>query len=169
MDRGQTGWVRRVLDAPTSRSAALAPEPPTAPPAPRAVRVEQGSTLEGTLALDRSLEIEGEYRGGINCREGVTVGETGTVEANIRARCVEIRGAVVGDIDASREVILRAGGRLHGKVSTPSFVVERGAFFNGETRMYRPELAAQARREAESAGDEPAAPDRPAVAAPVAE
>jgi len=169
MDRGQTGWVRRVLDVPASRSAAPEPEPPVAPPAPRAVRVEQGSALEGTLALDRSIEIEGEYRGSIDCREGVTVGETGTVEANIRARCVEIRGAVVGDIDASREVILHAGGRLHGKVSTPSFVLERGAFFNGETRMYRPELAAQARRAAEATSDEPAAPLRQAAPAPASE
>lgn len=169
MDRGQTGWVRRVLDVPASRSAAPRPEPPAAPPAPRAVRVEHGSTLEGTLALDRSIEIEGEYRGAIDCREAVTVGETGTVEANVRARCVEIRGAVVGDIDASREVILRAGGRLHGKVSTPSFVVERGAFYNGETRMYRPELAAQARHGEETASDEPTPSVGPAVAVPASE
>lgn len=169
MDRGETGWVRRVLDVPASRRVVPEPEPPVAPPAPRAVRVEQGSALEGTLALDRSIEIEGEYRGAIDCREGVTVGETGTVEANIRARCVEIRGAVVGDIDASREVILHAGGRLHGKVSTPSFVLERGAFFNGETRMYRPELAAQARVAAEATSDEPAPALQPTAAAPASE
>jgi len=52
---------------------------------------------------------------------------------------VVIRGAVVGDVTASREVVIHAGARLHGDVETPSLVIERGAFFNGRTRMYRPE------------------------------
>jgi cytoskeletal protein CcmA (bactofilin family) len=49
----------------------------------------------------------------------------------------------VGEVHAAREVVLHASGRLQGSVETPSFVVERGAVFNGETRMFRPELSAR--------------------------
>ena len=52
---------------------------------------------------------------------------TPTIEAPIRARTVEIRGAVVGDIVASREVVIHPSGKLHGNVETPSLVVARGA------------------------------------------
>jgi cytoskeletal protein CcmA (bactofilin family) len=69
--------------------------------------------------------------------------EGGTVEAPIRARTVEIRGAVVGDVVASREVVIHASGRLHGDVEAPSLVVARGAFYNGRTKMFRPERVVQ--------------------------
>ena len=51
---------------------------------------------------------------------------------------------MVGDVVASREVVIFATGRLHGDVETPSFVIERGATFSGRTRMYRPERSLQA-------------------------
>jgi cytoskeletal protein CcmA (bactofilin family) len=73
----------------------------------------------------------------------VTVGIAAAIEGDICARSVQVRGAVVGDVAASREVVIHATGRVHGDVSTPSLVVERGAFFNGRTRMYRPELIAR--------------------------
>jgi cytoskeletal protein CcmA (bactofilin family) len=97
--------------------------------------------MSGRLALARPLVIEGEFRGAIESESSVVVSETGSVEASIRARSVEIRGAVVGDVSSAREVVIHAGGRLHGDVETPSLVIERGAFFNGRTRMYRPEHA----------------------------
>jgi cytoskeletal protein CcmA (bactofilin family) len=99
--------------------------------------------MSGKLALDRPLLIEGEFRGAIESESSVVVSEAGSVEAAIRARSVAIHGAVVGDVRASREVVIHAGGRLHGDVETPSLVIERGAFFNGRTRMYRPEHAAR--------------------------
>jgi cytoskeletal protein CcmA (bactofilin family) len=64
---------------------------------------------------------------------------------------------VAGDVAASREVVIHATGRIHGDVSTPSLVVERGAFFNGRTRMYRPEIVARMNSiHSEAAEDQPA-------------
>lgn len=54
-----------------------------------------------------------------------------------------MRGAVVGDVVASREVVIFASGRPHGDVESPSVVIERGATFNGRVRMYRPERSVQ--------------------------
>ena len=100
--------------------------------------------MNGRLVVEQSLRIEGEFRGELESASSVFVSETGAVEAPIRARTVEIRGAVVGDVVAAREVVIFATGRLHGDVETPSLVVERGATFNGRTRMYRPERSVQA-------------------------
>ena len=72
----------------------------------------------------------------------------GSVEARIRGRSVEIQGAVKGDVEAQREVVLRAGSRLHGNVKAPSFIIERGAFFNGRTEMYRPQAVVRERTDA---------------------
>jgi len=153
------GWRRVVPDAretaaprpARAKDAARAPAPvpagpeaAAAPAAPEASRLERGCEMSGTLALARPLVIEGEFRGAIANESTVEVSETGSVEASIRARSLVIRGAVVGDVSASREVVIHAGGRLHGDVETPSLVIERGAFFTGRTRMYRPEHALRA-------------------------
>jgi len=160
MPIGPRGWRRVVPDAPQEGARSAAAEPaaevatPAAAPAadasaqeqapPGSSRIERGCEMSGKLALERPLLIEGEFRGAIVSGSSVVVSESGSVEASIRARSVVIHGAVVGDVTASREVVVHAGARLHGDVETPSLVIERGAFFNGRTRMYRPEHAARA-------------------------
>jgi cytoskeletal protein CcmA (bactofilin family) len=158
MPIGPRGWRRVVPDAREEAARPARVEPaagtalPAAAPAAEASavesapssRIERGCEMSGTLALARPLVIEGEFSGSIACESSVVVTESGSVEASIRARSVVIRGAVVGDVSASREVVIHAGARLHGDVETPSLVVERGAFFNGATRMYRPEHALRA-------------------------
>jgi cytoskeletal protein CcmA (bactofilin family) len=160
MDTHPTGW-RRLLPGAAVRNATLPPpEPESRASEPGVLLIEDGVEMNGRLVVPRSLRIEGEVRGAIESGNTVFVSETGAVEAPIRARSVEIRGAVVGDVTASREIVIHATGRLHGDVETPSLVVERGATFNGRSRMYRPERNLQA----------PAAPKRhPAVSPPESE
>jgi cytoskeletal protein CcmA (bactofilin family) len=140
------GWRHLRIGAPAA-DAPAAP-PPASPHAAAApgdgfVRIECGVEMTGRLVVERPLCIEGEFRGELESAGAVVVSESGTVEAPIRARTVEIRGAVVGDVVASREVVIHANGRLHGDVEAPSLVIARGAFFNGRTRMYRPERVIQ--------------------------
>ncbi len=150
METRIVGWRRLVLGAPSNETAPPPPERKSGASEAVVAIVEIGVEMNGRLVVPQSLRIEGEFRGELESAGSVFVSETGAVEAPIRARTVEIRGAVVGDIVASREVVIHATGRLHGDVETPSLVVLRGATFNGHTRMYRPERSVQT----------PAAPDR---------
>jgi cytoskeletal protein CcmA (bactofilin family) len=136
------GWKRLTTE---DLSAAAAEPGGDAPPPPQTTRIEPGCEVDGTLKLEGPLTIEGEFRGAIDCGDDVTVRASGTVEAAIRARSLIIEGAVVGDVSATREVVITATGRLHGDVETPCLAVERGAFFQGQTRMYRPEVVARRR------------------------
>jgi cytoskeletal protein CcmA (bactofilin family) len=144
MDNRTGGWRRLVPGAAEQKAAATPePEPVARVSEPGVTVIEPGVEMNGRLVVPHSLRIEGEFRGQIECAAAVLVSETGAVEAPIRARTIEIRGAVVGNLVASREVVLHPTGRLHGDVETPSLVVMRGATFNGGTRMYRPERGAQ--------------------------
>jgi cytoskeletal protein CcmA (bactofilin family) len=144
MDNRTGGWRRMVLGAPELTTATPEPEQAAGASEPGVALIESGVEMNGRLVVPQSLRVEGEFRGEIESAATVFISETGAVEAPIRARTVEIRGAVVGDIVASREVVIHATGRLHGDVETPSLVVVRGATFNGRTKMYRPERSAQA-------------------------
>jgi cytoskeletal protein CcmA (bactofilin family) len=136
-----------VLGADAPSAAPVEPTQPEHEPAsvrePGMSLIEPGVEMNGRLVVPHSLRVEGEFRGSIESAASVFVSETGAVEAPIRARTVEIRGAVVGDIVATREVVIHPTGKLHGNVETPSFVVSRGATFNGRTQMYRPERGVQ--------------------------
>jgi cytoskeletal protein CcmA (bactofilin family) len=133
---GTRGWRRHLTGPdPEPREQAEVAAPSGPPP----TRIEPGCEIEGNFALDGPLVVEGEFRGAIECGASVTVSEHGSVEAGIEGREVNIHGAVVGDITARREVVLHPTARVHGNLTAPSVVIERGAFFQGETRMFRPE------------------------------
>lgn len=138
-----TGWRRIVVGTAQDDPPADSKSGTATAPAAASVRIERGMEISGRLVVEKSLHVEGEFRGEIESGSHVLVTESGTVEAPIRARSVEIHGAVVGDVTAAREVVIHATGRLHGDVETPSLTIARGAFFNGCTRMYRPERMAQ--------------------------
>ena len=145
-----SGWERLEIGRRLTRRGAAAVEAPKASAAegPTAY-IQEGCEVEGTLSVENSLRVQGEFRGRIKAGDTVTVDERATVIGDIQARIVIIHGAVVGDVTASREVVIQATGRLHGDVKTPAFQVERGAFLTGRTEMYRPERAIHAQRDAD--------------------
>ena len=140
----QSGWRRLVIGGSAQGEAAA--QAPAAASAPEVhfARIERGVEMSGRLVTEKPLRIEGEFRGEIESASTVIVTEGGSVEAPIRARTVEIRGAVVGNVTASRELVVYATGRVHGDMEAPSLVIERGAFVNGRAHMYRPLSALQA-------------------------
>jgi cytoskeletal protein CcmA (bactofilin family) len=133
------GWRRLALGAPAANAPVQLPQAGVGAPEADAACIAHGVEMSGRLVIAKPLRIDGEFRGQLESTSSVLVSETGAVEAPIRARSVEIHGAVVGDVVASREVVVFTTGRLHGDVETPSLVIARGATFNGRTRMYRPE------------------------------
>ena len=153
MDMPRTGWRRLVVGATAQESTPSRLETEPALAEPGVAVIASGVEMNGRLVVSQSLRIDGEFRGELKSGGSVCVTESGTVEAPIRARAVEIHGAVVGDIVASREVVIHPTGRLHGDVETPSLVVARGATFNGRSHMYRPERAARSSAPADSAAD----------------
>jgi cytoskeletal protein CcmA (bactofilin family) len=136
----RSGWQKLEIGRRLTRQDATAAEAPQAPVAAgHTACIQEGAEVEGRLALENSIRIQGEFRGQIEAGETVTVDERATVTGDIQARTVIIYGAVAGNVDASREVVIHATGRLHGNVKTPALEVVRGAFFSGRTKMYRPE------------------------------
>jgi cytoskeletal protein CcmA (bactofilin family) len=152
-ERPQRRWMRQVIET---------PEPPPAAPAPvMRTFIDPGAVFEGTLRLREDLRIECEFRGRIDCEGTLVVGPTGCVEGDIRAREVEISGAVVGNVVAPRQLVLRAGARLHGDVETACLEIEKHAFFNGRTVMVQPLAALRAQTEPRAPEPAPADPVKP--------
>ena len=163
MEKSWSGWQRKSVPGSVADPDTRAPGNSDAGAERLTTFFDDGCEVNGRLIVKTSIEIDGEFRGVIESDEAVTVGTEAAIEGDIRARSVQVRGAVVGDVAASREIVIHATGRIHGDVSTPSLVVERGAFFNGRTRMYRPELVARANSTCSDAAEDPPQQVRAAI------
>jgi cytoskeletal protein CcmA (bactofilin family) len=118
--------------------------------------IASGAIFEGTLTLKGDFRIDTEFRGELETDGTITVGPEGTVVGNIRAREVVIRGAVVGDVFAPRQLIVEPTGKLHGDIETACLEIQKHAFFKGNTSMTQPQ--AYRRLERAEALEQAAAP-----------
>jgi cytoskeletal protein CcmA (bactofilin family) len=139
MEPSKPSWTSRILQRAESKPVPEETPIEPVPTGPPVAVIDSGCSMDGRLVMDRPIRIEGHLRGEVETSDVVVVAETGSVEGSIRARSIIIYGAVVGNVTGRREVELRAGGKLHGDVITSSFELERGAYFNGHTRMLRPQ------------------------------
>ena len=118
----------------TDRLANSASSPDTAIGPPTAF-IDQGSEFEGKLSFKDTARIDGRFRGEISSENTLEVGETGQIDADVKAQNVMISGEVTGKITAARMVVLFKTARVKGTITTPSLIVEEGANFNGEIAM----------------------------------
>ncbi len=92
-------------------------------------------TIEGNIAGDGELQIDGVVRGDVRVAR-LTVGETGHVEGSIYAEAVEVRGRVVGSI-TSKQVRLYGTAYIDGDITHEQLAMETGAFFQGRSLKFQ--------------------------------
>lgn len=107
---------------------------------PNAVTLGPRDELRGTLSVEGDVRIEGTVEGELRAGGDVDI-ETGSkVNARIEGRNVAVRGAVVGDVVATKRLSVHGSGSVTGDVTTPRLRVDDGTTVNGRITM-RPEEA----------------------------
>ena len=120
--------------------------------------IGKGMAIRGQIRSRESLYIDGEVDGTLDLPEcRLTVGPHGRVGADARAREIEVLGSLTGDLEASKKITIRKGGRLIGDLRTPGIVIEEGAYYKGKieivTLEQRPQLARPEPLRKAAAGD----------------
>src|SRR5690242_16937734 len=135
-------WSDRKHDNPANRwpgnqENRIDPLPSRGPvPGSNMTVIGQAMVIRGEIASREDLQVEGEVDGTLelpNVR--LTVGPKGRVGAGAIAREVEVLGTVMGDVDASKKITIRRGGRLVGDLRTPGIVIDDGAYFKGKIEI----------------------------------
>ena len=106
-----------------------------APGAASGLMLGRGVHLEGKLTFAGTVRIDAAKFVGSIITDVLVVGEGAKIDATITCGTSVVQGEVNGDITAKSGVEIRAGARVRGDLETPSLVVEKGAFFQGATRM----------------------------------
>lgn len=94
-----------------------------------------GSTLRGTLMVEGTLRVEGEFDGDLlNC-DRLEVGPHGTVRVDVHVRDAFIEGQMHGSILAEGRVVLLTGAKVDGDLTCRRVVIEDGVHFTGRCLM----------------------------------
>src|SRR6266545_4501591 len=94
-----------------------------------------GSEFEGKLTFEGTVRIDGKFTGTIVSGDVLVVGEGAKISAEITCGTVIVHGEVQGNIRAKSLVELHQPARVHGNLETPSLVIEKGVFFEGQCKM----------------------------------
>jgi len=97
--------------------------------------IGQGSVFEGTINVPHSIRIDGKFSGKIQTAEALTVGESGLIEAEVKALNAFIFGRVVGNMYIEERVELHTSAIVVGDLHAKELVVKEGAVYHGHCSM----------------------------------
>ncbi|WP_448583810.1 bactofilin family protein [Thermocrinis sp.] len=97
--------------------------------------ISAGTVFEGNLTITEGLtRIDGEIVGNVTGNGGIIIGESGSIKGDINVESVIVYGKILGNIKA-KNVELRRGSTVKGKIEVYELYVEKGAIYNGECIM----------------------------------
>ena len=103
--------------------------------------------IEGDLASDGDIKVEGMVTGKIKTSKNLYVGKEARIEADVEAGNAVCAGTIKGDIKVKEALTLTESGRINGNVTCNRLSVAEGATINGNCTM--PESGAAAEEETE--------------------
>jgi cytoskeletal protein CcmA (bactofilin family) len=123
--------------------------------------------ITGSIVSDGEVQMDGTVDGDIRAGS-LIIGEDSSVNGEVYAETVVIRGKVSGSIRA-RQVQLASTARIEGDIVHAALSVESGAFFDGNCRHASDPLnetgSSGPANDAKTATSKPPAPSKPAAVA----
>ncbi|MGD8377896.1 MAG: polymer-forming cytoskeletal protein [Acidobacteriota bacterium] len=88
--------------------------------------------IKGEVQADEDLVVDGKVEGQIFVKKHrLTLGESGKVQGDIKARWIALSGEVNGNVHAGDRVEITSSGRVNGDINTPRLVITEGACIKG--------------------------------------
>jgi cytoskeletal protein CcmA (bactofilin family) len=99
--------------------------------APTRSVVDACLVITGNLQSDRDVQVDGEIHGDVNCSQ-LVVSKDATINGNVTAEEVVVRGKVKGIIRAD-QVVLQETAHVESDIFHKSLIIEQGACFDGQS------------------------------------
>jgi len=96
--------------------------------------VGEKTRLDGKMRSEKSVRIDGELFGNIECEEVVIIGKKGIATSDIKAKEVILEGIVNGSV-ITEKLVIKATGKLIGDTNVKSLIVEEGGKLFGRSAM----------------------------------
>ncbi len=128
--------ARRVGEKPMLGSAAQRDD--------RRLTVARGITLKGEVAGCQRLTVEGSVEATLTDCQVLDVAENGSFSGKATVEQAEVRGRVDGELTVLGRLLVRATGRISGKVRYQDLSIEQGGRIAGQVELLPEESEAAA-------------------------
>jgi cytoskeletal protein CcmA (bactofilin family) len=131
-------------------------------------RIDSQTTIDGTVATEADLLVEGRITGSVTCGGTVYVASGAEIDARVEASAIVVAGTLSGTVRCTGRLEIRPTGIVRASVDTERLVILEGGVYEGQLRMETP--AADVAEEPEAiegtaADDEATEPPSPAPTA----
>ena len=97
--------------------------------------IGEGTVFEGTIVVPHSIRVDGTVKGKIETSEVLTLGSSGIIEADVKAKSAIIGGKIQGNVSVEDRIELEQNAVLIGDVRTRDIIINEGAVFHGNCSM----------------------------------
>lgn len=97
--------------------------------------LDRDTEFSGEIKFKDNLRIDGIFKGKILSGNGLIIGDSADIDAEIEVNRISINGKVKGSIKAKEKIEIFSKGRILGNIITPKITIEDGAFFQGSCQM----------------------------------
>ena len=103
----------------------------------KSIRAYMGedTSFTGTLAFQGTVRIDGKFEGEVITDDTLIVGETGDLNAEIKAGTIICKGKIRGLLVATKRIEIYSTSEVLGNIRTPSLFIEAGSIFDGNCDM----------------------------------
>ncbi len=99
--------------------------------------IGKGMTVEGKLTFDSTVRIDGVFKGEIDAKGTLVVGEGAFIEAEVKVDTAIVTGEINGVVEATKRIELQSPGKIIGEVKTPNLIIGDGAVLDGTCVMLK--------------------------------
>lgn len=92
-------------------------------------------SFDGTINFDEPLVVKGHVSGELKTESDLYVAESATLDANVKARRISLKGTLHGDVNALERIEIFSGATLQGNIETPDVIIQSGSHFTGRCVM----------------------------------
>jgi len=130
--KGGDSPEKKTSAAPTPVQNAIRPAAakPTARSAPSIISADM--LIKGSVSSDGEMQIDGKIEGDVSA-VSITIGQTGSIQGEVRAQTAVVRGRIIGSIRA-RKVELESGAHVEGDIVHASLAIQSNAVFQGQVK-----------------------------------
>lgn len=97
--------------------------------------IGKGTALNGNIASNGNLRVDGTLEGNIETTGHVVVGSSGVITGNISAASLDVGGTITGNVNTLGNLSIHPTGQLVGDVRVKSLNIADGGVFRGRSEM----------------------------------
>ena len=97
--------------------------------------IAKGSRLDGNLTSEGDIRVDGHLNGEVKTQGRLVLGETGTIEGQVRCQTGIIGGELKASINTEDLLTLKSTAKLTGEIVATRLAIEPGAVFSGKCSM----------------------------------